>query len=43
MQEIDNEQFVQVSIDCQGDIPEEFRSYPELQDNARFVNNKFVD
>lgn len=21
-QEIDNEQFVQVSIDCQGDIPE---------------------
>ena len=28
---------VQVSIDCQGDIPERFRSYPELQDNARFV------
>ena len=23
---------------CQGEIPERFRSYPELQDNARFIN-----
>lgn len=22
---------------CQGEIPERFRSYPELQDNARFI------
>lgn len=24
---------------CQGLIPESFRIYPELQDNAKFVNN----
>ena len=25
---------------CQGDIPERFRTYPELQDNAIFVNKE---
>lgn len=35
-QEIDNEQFVQVSIDCQGEIP-------ELKDNAKFVSKKEND
>ena len=39
----DGRKVVSHNLWCQGDIPEEFRSYPELQDNARFVNNEFVD
>jgi hypothetical protein len=39
----DGRKVVSHNLWCQGNIPEEFRSYPELQDNARFVNNKFVD
>ena len=33
----DGRKVVTHNLWCQGDIPEEFRSYPELQDNARFV------
>ena len=39
----DGRKVVSHNLWCQGVIPEEFRSYPELQDNARFVNNEFVD
>ena len=39
----DGRKIVSHNLWCQGDIPEEFRSYPELQDNARFVKNEFVD
>ena len=39
----DGRKVVSHNLWCQGNIPEEFRSYPELQDNARFVNNVFVD
>ena len=39
----DGRKVVSHNLWCQGNIPEEFRSYPELQDNARFVNNEFVD
>ena len=39
----DGRKVVSHNLWCQGEIPEEFRSYPELKDNARFVNNEFVD
>ena len=39
----DGRKVVSHNLWCQGAIPDVFRSYPELQDNARFVNNEFVD
>ena len=33
----DGRKVVSHNLWCQGEIPERFRSYPELQDNARFV------
>lgn len=33
----DGRKVVSHNMWCQGEIPERFRSYPELQDNARFV------
>ena len=33
----DGRKVVSHNLWCQGNIPERFRSYPELQDNARFV------
>ena len=40
----DGRKVVSHNLWCQGEIPENFRSYPELQDNARFVqNNKEID
>ena len=33
----DGRKVVSHNLWCQGDKPERFRSYPELQDNARFI------
>ena len=35
----DGRKVVSHNLWCQGKIPERFRTYPELQDNARFVKN----